>query len=168
MKKDKFVNRQIGEQPTVPLVSGLSELELASLVRGRLYGDKDYARSRRTEWRAKATTAWAASTLASAVATVILGLAELGTWASIGFVLSALVTTLNAVEPFFNWRSRWVGAEEALHNWHRIEESLALYVARTPADQVSTEHILEFDDARQRIWDDFSGEWLAARRNKPS
>lgn len=123
--KDRYARRQVGEAPTVDLCPACPDWS-SGFVGQRLYDDRDYARIRRTEWRRKATLAWACSTLASAIATVILGLADLGTWASIGFVLSAWVTTINAVEPFFNWRSRWVGAEKALASWHRIEESLAL------------------------------------------
>jgi hypothetical protein len=162
--KDRYARRQVGDAPRVELVPGLSRLELAGFVRQRLYDDRDYARLRRTEWRRRATLAWACSTLASATATVILGLASLGTWASVGFVLSALVTTINAVEPFFNWRSRWVGAEKALASWHRIEESLALYVANTPETDIEPARVLEYDRSRQKVWSDFSGDWLSARR----
>lgn len=162
--EDKGARRQIGEPPTSELVSNLDTRELARFIRQRLYDDRDYARIRRTDWRRKSTITWGCATLASAAATVILGLADLGTLASIGFVLSALVTSINAVEPFFNWRSRWVGAEEALASWHRIEESLALYVASTPEAELDRDQVVAYDREREIIWRTFAKDWLAARR----
>lgn len=104
----------------------------------------------------------------SAAGTVILGLAELSGPAQLGFIFSALVTTLGAIEPFFNWRSRWVSAEEALAKWHRIEEDLTIYIAQTPFRRLDTDKILGFHDEYCRTWEQFSDQWLDQRRSTPS
>ena len=44
-------------------------------------------------------------------------LQDLDFWSGLGFSLVALVTVINAVEPFFNWRSRWVLMEEAQYRF---------------------------------------------------
>lgn len=100
----------------------------------------------------------------SATATVILGLAELTGPAQWGFIFSALVTTLGAIEPFFNWRSRWVLAEEALAKWHRIDDDLSMYVAVTDKSDLDPKRIMAFHEDYCRVWEQFSNQWLDQRK----
>ena len=150
--------------PRHELVSGLDDFELARMIRERLYEDKEYARVRRRQWRGLASVTRLGSLALSAAGTIVLGVAELGRLATIGFICSALVTTLGAIEPFFNWRSRWILAEEALAQWHQIEEGLALYVAQNPAKDLDRDIILNFDRERRAVWSHFSTQWLRERR----
>lgn len=150
--------------PSHSLSSGLSNLDLAVKVREGLYEAKGYARWRRRSWRRMASSTHILVLGLSAAATVVLGLADLDGLGQWGFVFSALVTTVSAVEPFFNWRSRWVLAEEALAKWHRLEEDLATYVAATAAQDLQQEKILEFYSGYCDVWEDFSNRWIEQRR----
>lgn len=79
--------------------------------------------------------------------------------------MSALVTAITALEPFFNFRSRWISADEALARWHRSEEELTLYVASRPEHELTTAEVLRFDDMRRDEWVRFSQDWLTGRRS---
>ncbi|MHC6219481.1 SLATT domain-containing protein [Arthrobacter sp. MMS24-S77] len=151
-------------EPTHALAAGLSAFDLADRVRTNLYSAKTYARWRRKSWRIMASGTHILGLALSATATVILGLAELTGPAQWGFIFSALVTTLGAIEPFFNWRSRWVLAEEALANWHRIDEDLTMYVAETDENDLDRGRIMGFHDEYCRVWEQFNNQWLEQRR----
>lgn len=154
---------ELGRAPE-DLLPGTTPLELADRVRTRLKYALTYGRDSRRGWRFWATTVRLAVLGLSAFATVTLGLASLTGAAAYGFIASALVTTVSAVEPFFNWRSRWVMADEAIAQWYTIEDELLLYVAGTRAEDLSVERITRLDEARQAVWDRFSTQWLIERR----
>jgi hypothetical protein len=145
--------------------SGMTPVELSEYIQKRLEGAREYTRQQRRTWRGLATATHLGTLLLSAAATIILGFAILDVWGSIGFALSALVTTATAIEPFYNWRSRWVLAEEALAEWYRIEEKLTIFVASTPADELTREKVLEFDTQFDKTWATFNKQWLRNRRN---
>lgn len=147
------------------LTPAMSALDMAELVRGRLVADRSYARQQRRTWRALASVTKLLTLLLSAAATVILGIAQLDGLAQVGFVMSALVTTASAIEPYFNWRSRWVLAEEALHTWYQLEEDLTNLVARRDAQSLDREEVLAIDAKRQEAWDRFGEQWLRERRS---
>lgn len=155
--------------PTHPLAAGLTTFELAKMVRTRFYEDRAYARWRRKTWRRQASITRLATLACSAAATILIGLSGTDdvTLKNVGFVFSALVTTIAAIEPYFNWRSRWVMSEEALGRWHEIEEALALYVAETPEASLDREKILAFDRSRRDVWSDFNQQWIEQRRASP-
>lgn len=162
--------RRIGKQPDskdpkYALTPGLAPFELAERIRSYLYDAKTYARWRRQSWRTFASGAHLLTLASSATATVILGLAELEGIARWGFIFSALVTVVGSLELFFNWRSRWILAEEALSEWHRIEENLRLYVAATPAASLNEAKIVSFYDEYREVWNQFSNQWLEQRRS---
>ena len=147
------------------LKSGLSALEIANLVNSRFELAVNYANTRRNSWRAGSSLVHWTTLGASAAATIVLGLSNLGTLGSIGFILSALVTTISAIEPFFNWRSRWVMAEEALADWYRGQQELELYISSTPEEAIDLTVIHSFDTARDATWRRFSKQWIAERRS---
>ncbi|TAP44617.1 SLATT domain-containing protein [Arthrobacter sp. S39] len=152
--------------PTHPLEQGLTTLDLATRIRQNLYEAKTYARWRRKSWRVMASGTHLLGLAVSATATVILGLAELNGPAQWGFIFSALVTTLTAIEPFFNWRARWVFAEEALAEWHRIDSDLTMYVASTETNDLDRSKVLGYHDECSKVWEQFSGQWLEQRKPK--
>jgi hypothetical protein len=145
--------------------SGMTPVELAQYVQKRLEGAREYTRQQRRTWRGLATATHLSTLAISATATIVLGFAVLDVWGSIGFALSAIVTTATAIEPFYNWRSRWVLAEEALAEWYRIEERLTMFVAATPESELTKAHILEFDAQFDKTWSTFNKQWLRSRRN---
>ncbi|WP_459335508.1 SLATT domain-containing protein [Arthrobacter sp. TMS2-4] len=137
---------------------------MAKYIRASLYSAKDYARWRRKSWRTLASGTHLFGLALSATATVILGLSDLDGPAQWGFIFSALVTTIGAIEPFFNWRSRWVLAEEALARWHRIEEDLSLYVANREIEKLDQSEVMSFYHKYTQVWEQFSDQWLEQRR----
>lgn len=157
------------KDPTHPLAAGLGTFDLAEMVRTRLYEDRAYARWRRKTWRRQASVTRLATLACSATATILIGLSGTNdvTLKNVGFVFSALVTTVAAIEPYFNWRSRWVMSEEALGRWHEIEESLSLYVAETQEADLDRERILAFDRSRREVWSAFNQQWIEQRRASP-
>jgi hypothetical protein len=92
---------------------GLSPFETLLELERWIVRANSYADSRKNKFRFLATVVKLLSLALSAVATVILGLQDLDFWAGLAFSLVALTTVINAVEPFFNWRARWVLMEEA-------------------------------------------------------
>lgn len=143
----------------------LSPLELANSVRKQFYKDRNYLRMKRRRWAIGAVSIRLIALALSASATILLGLSELSGPAAWGFALSALVTSVTALEPFFNFRSRWISADEALARWHRAEEELTLYVAMTPASALERGRVVEFDNARREEWVRFGQDWLSDRRS---
>lgn len=160
----EFAEQASPREPRHPLDPGLGKLELAAFLRRRLYEDKEYARSRRRVWSARATLLRVTLFALSGLATIFLGLADLKGFALVGFILSALVTTVSGLEGFFNWRSRWIASELALARWHDIEESLALYVASRKPSRIKKAQLMQFDDQRRDAWSELSATWISQRK----
>jgi hypothetical protein len=69
------------------------------------------------------------------------------------------VTVINAVEPFFNWRSRWLLAEDAQSRFYRVEEDLEYLVATCPKETLSMEDLSALYRRHQDNWSHFSENW---------
>ena len=153
--------------PTTPepltLVVGMPPLELARLVRDRLQHARGYGSRHLRDWRVAASGTRVVTLLLSLLATIFVGLSDPHGLAAAGFVCAAVVTAFNVLEPFFNWRSRQVLAEEAVDAWYRIEEDLVNYVSSTVDLDVA--RLLALDAERQAVWRRFSEGWLRARRS---
>jgi hypothetical protein len=100
----------------------------------------------------------------SGASTVILGLQDLDFWASLGFSLVALSTVVAAVEPFFNWRSRWVLMEEAQYELRRIRDELDYLLATRGDAELRREDVEPFFRRSQQVWRQTSTQWLDQRR----
>lgn len=148
-----------------PLQADMAPLELANVVRSQFYKDRNHIRLKRRQWSMGAIAIRLLALGLSGAATILLGLSELSGTAAWGFALSAMVTLITALEPFFNFRSRWVSADEALARWHRSEEELTLYVATRPQSELTIEEVIEFDQMRRDEWARFSQAWLSDRRS---
>jgi hypothetical protein len=160
------VTQRAAKTPTHALKAGLTGLELAEFVRTRFYEDRAYARSRRAVWSARATLLRLVVFGLSAVATIFLGVAAKDGYATVGFICTALVTVVSALEGFFNWRSRWVAAEWALARWHELEENLAMYVSSRSNGKLDDAAITEFDIQRRIVWAELSHTWISERRGR--
>ncbi len=101
----------------------------------------------------------------SAMATITLGLAATDAWGKVGFVLSALVTSLTALEPFFNWRSRWIDADDALAGWYDVEEELRRMVATSTESGLTHAEVDRQYKRYRKIWNDWSASWVSARKS---
>lgn len=123
-----------------------------------------YARSRKRRFRARSSAVRVLSLALSVTSTIILGLQPLNAWAGIAFALVAVVTTVNALEPFFAWRDRWILMEETQYKFYRLRDDLTYYIAETKPDQLSMEELRKVFDQYQEIWDQLGSRWLQYRR----
>jgi hypothetical protein len=100
----------------------------------------------------------------AAGSTIILGLQHLNFWTGLAFSLVAVGTLVNAVEPFFNWRSRWILMEEAQYRLQRIRDELEYLLLKTPSPDVKFDDLDPFFERLQGVWTDTSERWLEYRR----
>jgi hypothetical protein len=103
----------------------------------------------------------------SGLATILLGLQIVGFekyFKEIAFVLGALVTLLNALEPFFNFRALWVEHERAQANFHRLKDKISFYLVGADAEKLSLEKLEDIHDEYQKIWIRLSSAWIEYRR----
>jgi hypothetical protein len=144
---------------------GLTPLELARDLLGRIEQGNAYARGRKLRFRRSSAAVQVLSLALSGASTIILGLQDLDLWAGVGFSLVAVVTVLSAVEPFFAWRSRWVLMEEAQYRFYRLRDDLTYYLAATPPDRLDPARIDAMFDQYQAIWYQLGERWLGYRRS---
>jgi hypothetical protein len=156
----------LASEPVPPEVppAGLSPHELALDVLARIDRANDYARSRKRRFRSSSSVVMIVSLTLSVTSTIILGLQDLDGWAGVAFALVAVVTTVNALEPFFAWRSRWVLMEETQSKLYSLRDELTYYLAATDPGQVREERLRAMFDRYQQIWDQLSNRWMEYRR----
>ncbi len=148
--------------PDMP--TGLSPYQTAVQLRAWTLSANGYSRGRKVRFRLLSTATRLVSLVLSGAATIILGLQNLTFWAGLGFSMVALTTVINAVEPFFNWRSRWVLAEEAQHGFYRLQEDLEFLVATQQREELKPEDMDKLYVRYRSIWDNFAEKWLESRR----
>ncbi|MEU8968452.1 SLATT domain-containing protein [Streptomyces monashensis] len=151
-------------QPDTDLPVGLNPRETAAFLLNKIRQGNDYARRKKQWFRRGASVTKMLALGLSAASTVILGLQSLSSRADLALPFVALVTLLGAVEPFFNWRSRWVLMEEAQYRFQRLADDLEYLVASTAADDLTFDQLGEIFDRYQNIWDDLCRTWLEHRR----
>ena len=96
---------------------------------------------------------------------LILGLQQLNFWTGLAFSLVAVGTLVNAVEPFFNWRSRWILMEEAQYRLQRIHDELDYHLLKTPSADVAFDDLDSYFERLQGVWTDTSERWVAYPRS---
>lgn len=147
------------------LPAGLTPIQLAVVLDGWLNGAIAYSRRKRRKFQSASSMIKLGTVLLSAASTIILGIQDLDFWTGVGFALVAVATVVGAIEPFFNWRSRWVLMEEQLHQFYRLREDLALRVAATGEGQLTHDIVEQFYRDYRHIWDSTSQRWLEYRRS---
>ncbi len=120
--------------------------------------------------RRKASTIKIATIALSGVATILLGLQIVG-WEKyfkeIAFVLGAIVTLINALEPFFNYRSLWVEHEVALADFHRLQDELDYRLSGTELAENKIEELDTIHAQYQGIWKNLNHSWIGYRKIEP-
>jgi hypothetical protein len=144
--------------------TGLTAVELAQDVLARIEEANRYARERKRRFRRRSATVKVGALVLSATSTIILGWQDLDFWTGLAFSLVALMTVVNAFEPFFAWRSRWVLMEETQYRFYRLHDDLSYYVAGRQPEELDLDTITRFFDDYQRIWDQQGDRWLEYRR----
>lgn len=110
---------------------------------------------RRNENRNKASLIKVITVVCSGLITVLLGLQITGTeqyFKGAALILGAIVTILNALEPFFNYRALWISYEEAVADIYRLKTDMVFYLTGKPVELVSIEKLQEFLMREQDIW----------------
>jgi hypothetical protein len=90
----------------------------------------DWADSRKARFRSRAAAAKVAALALTAASTVVLGIPAIPDRTAIELPMVALVTLVTALEPFFNWRSRWVLMEETRYRLNLIRDQMDYYRGR--------------------------------------
>lgn len=128
-----------------------------------------YLERSRDRNRRRSTTIKLCTVGLSAVATVLLGLQISGMddfLRNFAFILVTLVTLLNALEPFFNFRSLWVEQEAAIAQFFRLRDELGYEVAAVgggaPADEVLDRLFRQF----LQIWEHHNSAWMGFRKGE--
>ena len=162
---ESSAEKQDADHPHIDhLVPGIELIDFASKLQQKFRSDRNYVRSKRKRWATGAVSIRLLAIGFSGTATIMLGLANLSGLAAWGFAFSAVVTLITSLEPFFNFRTRWVSADEALATWYSGEEQLETYIATRSTDEIELSKLLEFDTMRRQEWARFSREWLSERR----
>lgn len=151
----------MGVDPQPP--TGLPPSELARWVQGQLTAWIEWSEFRRRRFRRSASLVRALSFALSVASTVILGLQDLNFWASLAFSLGAVGTAVGAIEPFFNWRARWVLMEESEARLRRIKDELDYLLVGTASDLIRFEDVDPFFRRAQEVWADVTRRWLDQR-----
>jgi hypothetical protein len=138
--------------------------ELALWVRSEAVRGIAWAQQRKRRFRSAASVTRMTILALSAASTVILGLQNLDFWASLGFSLVALSTVVTAVEPFFNWRSRWILMEDTQYQLRRIRDELDYLLATHGDQELRQQDVDPFFERTQLVWRQTSMRWLDERR----
>lgn len=145
--------------------AGLPPYQVALRLRNDVAEGIEWARARKSRFRRAASVVKVASLAMSVLATIVLGLQDLDFWTGLAFGLIAVSTAVNAVEPFFNWRSRWVLMEETQYRLTRIRDELNYLLLRTPPQHLRFDDVDKFFAKTQEVWKDTSLRWLQYRRS---
>ena len=111
--------------------------QVAARLQGQIADGITWARRRKARFRRAASAIRMLSPVLAVTSTIILGLQHLNFWTGLAFSLVAVGTLVSAVEPFFNWRSRWTLMEEAQYNLWRIQDELEYLLLKTPTSPLT-------------------------------
>jgi hypothetical protein len=138
--------------------------QVALRLQGQIADGITWARRRKAKFRRSASAIRMLSLILAVASTIILGLQHLNFWTGLAFSLVAVGTLVNAVEPFFNWRSRWILMEEAQYRLQRIRDELDYHLLKTPSADVALDELDPVFQRLQGVWTETSERWLAYRR----
>ena len=145
-------------EPDLPL------REQFTRFRALVSSDMDWADARKDRFRARASWAKVLTLLLTAASTVVLGLTDMPGRAAVALPMVALVTVISALEPFFNWRSRWILMEEAQYRLNRLRDEIDYYLVTTPTGEIRKTELERYFREQQGIWSDVSKRWIEYRK----
>lgn len=126
--------------------------------------DMDWADSRKARFRARASCAKVVALALTGASTVVLGISAIPDRAAIALPMVALVALIGTLEPFFNWRSRWVLMEEAQYQLNRIRDEMDYYLVTTSSADLKLPQLRKFFADQQDVWHDVSRQWVEFRK----
>lgn len=129
----------------------------------------ELADKKKEKFKRKASIIKLSTLLLSGFATILLGVQIQG-WEDkfkmVAFIFGALVTILNAVEPYFNFRSLWIEHEEVVYRLYRLKDDLSFYLKGKQTNEISIDELEKFNITYAKIWHDVSQKWLALRKSE--
>ena len=143
---------------------GLPLREVFIRFRDLVSADMDWADSRKARFRRSASRARIVTLALTAASTVVLGIQAIPNRTAIALPMVALVTLISALEPFFNWRSRWVLMEETQYRLNRIRDEMDYYIVTTPTSGLDRGRLHKFFTDQQDVWNDVSRRWIEVRK----
>jgi hypothetical protein len=138
--------------------------EALTIFRDLVSADIDWADSRKSYFRRRATWSKTLSLGLTALSTVVLGVQQIPFNATIALPMVATVALLGSLELFHNWRSRWILMEETRYRLNRLRDEIDYHLVTTSADQTTREEFDQFFADQQQIWADVSRQWVEFRR----
>jgi len=142
--------------------------EKAELMKRMLNNSIEHAQRNRQHYRKRASIVRIVTIVASTLVTVLLGLQIAGFevyFKQIAFVLGALVTLLNALEPFFNLRALWVEHEQALAGFYALKNDLDFYLSGVKPEELDVNVLDKFRERHGLIWGQLSKSWIEHRKS---
>lgn len=127
----------------------------------------DVGKKRRTN-QGRATQVKMLILCLSGAATILLGL-ELGELAqlplkNVAFAFTSIVTVLNALEPFFNYRALWVEHERANGAFFAVKDRLNYYVAGRQDADLDATAIGNLYGEYEQVWANLNHAWSTQRQ----
>jgi hypothetical protein len=127
-----------------------------------------HAQHNRHHYRNRASIVRIGTIVASTLVTVFLGLQIAGLevyFKHIAFVLGAMVTLLNALEPFYNFRALWVEHEQALAGFYSLKNDLDFYLSGVKPEELDVNALDKFRERHGLIWGQLSKSWIEHRKS---
>lgn len=84
---------------------------------------------------------------------------------NIAFALTSLVTLLNALEPFFNYRALWVEHERANAAFFHLKDRLQFYISGRSDSTLEADQIENFYTEYEQIWASLNQAWTTQRQS---
>ena len=84
---------------------------------------------------------------------------------NIAFTLTSLVTLLNALEPFFNYRALWVEHERANAAFFHLKDRMQFYSSGRTESTLEADQIEKFYTEYEQIWASLNQAWTTQRQS---
>lgn len=139
----------------------------ADWLKNKISESKEDIKKKKRQYKRKASIIKVITLIFSTAITILLGIKIDSSGehlASIAFIIGALVTLLNALEPFFNFRSLWVEHEDSLYKLYILEDELNFYLTGKSPEDLSIEVLQSFCDKYNMIWNGLSKKWINLRK----
>jgi len=116
-----------------------------------------------------ASALYVVTVILSSAVTILLGIqfkvpGVEGNLKQIAFVIGAIVTLLNAFDPFFNYRGSWAAYDEALSEFYRLRTELEFYVSGVDNATLAPDKLDKLRDDHQAAWDRVQKAYRQSRR----
>ena len=147
--------------------TAISTKEKVDWLHSNIAESIDYMRKERNKNSKRASFLKIATIAMSGAGALLLGLQISGfdaLFRNLAFALITIVTLVNALEPFFNYRALWIEQEKALAGFHRINNELDFYLAGTKIDQVTYEKLNQLYGEFREVWEQHNNAWLTHRK----